>query len=46
MARGQLLGGWLGAHLTVRGGERIVRWVVLCVVAALVVKLSFDALRA
>jgi uncharacterized membrane protein YfcA len=45
MAGGQLLGGWLGAHLTVRGGERIVRWVVLCVVAALVVKLSFDALR-
>jgi len=45
MAAGQLLGGWIGAHLTVRGGERIVRWVVLCVVAALVVKLSVDALR-
>ena len=29
MAAGQLVGGWLGAHLTVRGGERIVRWVVL-----------------
>ncbi|HVP61485.1 MAG TPA: TSUP family transporter [Myxococcaceae bacterium] len=46
MAAGQLLGGWLGAHLTVRGGERIVRWVVLGVVTALVLKLSFDALRA
>ena len=45
MAVGQLVGGWLGAHLTVRGGERVVRWVLLCVVAALVLKLSFDALR-
>ena len=45
MAAGQLLGGWLGAHLTVRGGERIVRWVLLCVVAGLVLKLSLDALR-
>lgn len=45
MAAGQLFGGWLGAHLTVRGGERTVRWMVLCVVAALVLKLSFDALR-
>ena len=45
MAAGQLVGGWLGAHLTVRGGERVVRWVVLCVVAALVLKLSLDALR-
>ena len=45
MAVGQLVGGWLGAHLTVRGGERVVRWVVVCVVAALVLKLSLDALR-
>ena len=45
MAAGQLVGGWVGAHLTVRGGDRIVRWVVLCVVAALVLKLSLDALR-
>ena len=45
MAAGQVLGGWLGAHLTVRGGEPIVRWVVLCVVAALVLKLSLDVLR-
>jgi uncharacterized membrane protein YfcA len=46
MAVGQLVGGWLGAHLTVRGGERVVRWVLLCVVVALVFKLSFDAFRA
>ena len=45
MAAGQLIGGWLGAHLTVRGGDRVVRWVLLFVVAALVLKLSFDALR-
>ncbi|HTS82321.1 MAG TPA: TSUP family transporter [Myxococcaceae bacterium] len=45
MAAGQLVGGWLGAHLTIRGGERVVRWVVLAVVTALVVRLSFDALR-
>jgi uncharacterized protein len=45
MAVGQLLGGWLGAHLTIRGGERVVRWVVLCVVAALVLKLSWDMLH-
>jgi len=45
MAVGQLLGGWLGAHLTIRGGERIVRGVVLCVVASLVVKLSWDMLH-
>jgi hypothetical protein len=45
MAAGQLVGGWLGAHLTVHGGERVVRWVLLCVVTALVIKLSFDVLR-
>jgi uncharacterized membrane protein YfcA len=45
MAAGQLIGGWVGAHLTVRGGERIVRWVVVCVAGALVVRLSLDALR-
>jgi len=45
MAAGQLIGGWMGAHLTVRGGERIVRWVVVCVAGALVARLSLDALR-
>jgi uncharacterized protein len=42
MAAGQLAGGYLGAHLTVKGGEKVVRWAVLVVVAALVVKLSRD----
>jgi uncharacterized protein len=45
MAAGQLVGGWVGAHLTVRGGERVVRWVVVCVTGVLVVRLSFDLLR-
>ena len=46
MAAGQLAGGWIGAHLTVRGGDRVVRWVVLAVVAVLVLKLAGDWLRA
>jgi uncharacterized membrane protein YfcA len=44
MAVGQLLGGWLGAHLAIRGGDRVVRFVVLAVVAALVAKLGGDLL--
>jgi uncharacterized protein len=46
MAVGQLLGGWMGAHLAIRGGDRVVRFVVLGVVLALVAKLGSDALRA
>ncbi|MBI3182939.1 MAG: TSUP family transporter [Myxococcales bacterium] len=42
MAAGQLVGGWLGAHLAVRGGERIIRRAVLAIVIALVVKLGRD----
>jgi uncharacterized membrane protein YfcA len=42
MAVGQLAGGYLGAHFTVRGGEKVVRYAVLAVVAGLVVKLSYD----
>jgi uncharacterized protein len=42
MAAGQFLGGLAGAHLAVRGGDRLVRWVVLAVVAALVAKLALD----
>jgi len=45
MAAGQFLGGTLGAHLAIRGGDRVVRWVVLLVVAALVVKLGADLFR-
>lgn len=42
MAGAQLLGGWIGAHLAVRGGDRLVRWVVLAVVTALVLKMGVD----
>jgi len=42
MAAAQLLGGFIGAHLAVRGGDKVVRRVVLAVVAALVVKLGRD----
>ncbi|MGO8968033.1 MAG: TSUP family transporter [Myxococcaceae bacterium] len=40
MALGQLVGGWLGAHLAIHGGDRLVRLVLLTVVSALVVKLA------
>lgn len=42
MALGQLIGGTLGAHLAVKGGDRVVRRVVLLVVLALVVRLGYD----
>ncbi len=45
MAAGQFAGGLAGAHLAVRGGDRLVRWVVLLVVLALVVKLGTDLAR-
>ncbi len=46
MAAAQFAGGWLGAHLAVRGGDRLVRAVVLLVVLALVSKLALDTVRA
>jgi hypothetical protein len=46
MAAAQFAGGWLGAHLAVRGGDRLVRAVVLLVVLALVAKLATDMVRA
>lgn len=42
MAAAQFTGAWLGAHLAVKGGDRLVRIVVLVVVLALVVKLGHD----
>lgn len=45
MAAGQFAGGLAGAHLAVRGGDRLVRWVVVLVVVALVVKLATDLAR-
>ena len=44
MAAAQFTGAWLGAHLAVRGGDRLVRKVVLGVVVALVLKLGWDVL--
>jgi 1,4-dihydroxy-2-naphthoate octaprenyltransferase len=43
MAGAQLLGGVAGSHVAVRGGDRLVRWAVVAVVSALVVKLGWDA---
>ncbi len=42
MAAGQFIGGTLGAHLAVKGGEPLVRRVVLLVVLALVTKLGYE----
>jgi uncharacterized membrane protein YfcA len=39
MAIGNGLGGWLGARLTLAGGERIVRWAVIVAIAGMIVKL-------
>lgn len=44
MAVGQLAGGFVGAHVAVRGGDRIVRAFVLVVASALVVKLTWEFL--
>ncbi len=45
MALAQMAGGFLGAHIAVRKGERMIRVVVLGIVAALVTKLAFDLSR-
>lgn len=42
MAAGQLAGSLLGAHLTIHVGDRLVRWVVLLVVVALIAKVALD----
>jgi uncharacterized membrane protein YfcA len=44
MAMAQFTGGWIGAHLVIRGGDSLVRKVVLGVVTALVLKLGRDML--
>ncbi|PTL76462.1 TSUP family transporter [Vitiosangium sp. GDMCC 1.1324] len=44
MAVAQFTGAWIGAHLAVRGGDKLVRKVVLLVVTALVLKLGRDVL--
>lgn len=45
MAAAQFAGGALGAHVAVRGGDALVRRVVLAVVLALVVKLGVDLVQ-
>lgn len=45
MAVGQLAGGFLGAHLAVKGGERTIRLGVLVVVVALSCKVAWDVFR-
>lgn len=42
MAVGQFVGGTVGAHLAVKGGDTLVRRVVLGVVLALVARLGYD----
>lgn len=42
MAVAQFVGGYAGAHLTVKGGDALVRRAVLVVVVALVLKLVWD----
>lgn len=42
MAAGQFIGGTIGAHLAVKGGDTLVRRVVLVVVLALVTKLGYE----
>lgn len=42
MAIANMVGAWTGAHIAVRGGDKVIRGVVLAVVGALVVKLASD----
>jgi uncharacterized membrane protein YfcA len=46
MAAGQLAGGWVGAHLAVRGGARLVRAGVIVAVVGLTLKILVDLLSA
>ena len=45
MGAGQLVGSWLGAHLTVRRGQGLVRGAVILVSLALLVRLGWTFLR-
>jgi len=42
MAAAQLAGGWLGAHLALRGGDTLVRRIAVAVALALAAKLALD----
>jgi uncharacterized membrane protein YfcA len=45
MAGAQLTGAWVGAHVAVRGGDRLIKRVVVLVVLGLCVKLAYDLLH-
>ena len=42
LAAGNSIGGYLGAHFTVKGGERLIRWVLNIVLFAFIIKLLFN----
>ena len=42
MAAAQLAGGWAGAHLAVRRGDRLIRGVTIAVSLALALKVAWD----
>jgi uncharacterized membrane protein YfcA len=42
LAAGNSIGGYLGARFTVRGGERMIRWVLNIVLIAFIIKLLFN----
>jgi uncharacterized membrane protein YfcA len=46
MAAANVLGAMTGAQLAIRNGDRLVRWVIVTVVLAVVVKLAVDLARA
>jgi uncharacterized membrane protein YfcA len=46
MAAGQMIGGWTGAHVTIRHGRGLVRWVALAVSLGLVGRLAWQMLGA
>lgn len=41
MIAGQIIGGYIGAHLTIRGGRRLVRYAVVAVTIAMIVRLGW-----
>lgn len=44
LAIGSTIGGWLGAHVQIRGGANLIRWVVVVAVAASGVAMLLDAI--
>ena len=42
MALGQIVGGYCGAHTTIRGGKSVVRWFVAAVSIALLIRLAWQ----